>query len=90
MDNSKNLPWELQTAWQLSPNLCLRPQKNLVLLHPALARLSAEGLCIHMRIPSIAPAQHSKLAADFFGSSLQLLAVAQGQLDMRFEIQSVH
>ncbi len=47
---------ELQTAWQLSLNLWLRPQKNLVSLHPALAHSSAEGLCIHTRIPSIAPA----------------------------------
>ena len=59
MDMSCILPKVSNTAWHFNPNFFFLPHKNFPRLHPASLQQSfGDGLCILIRIPSIAPAQH--------------------------------
>jgi hypothetical protein len=63
---SSVLPRASHTDWQSNPNFFFLQQKYLPGLHPASLQSFGDGLCNQIRIPSIAPAQHSKSAVDTF------------------------
>ena len=64
IDMSRIRPRASQTAWQFNPNFFFLAQWNFPELHPALSQSFGDGLCIQIRIPSMAPAQHSNPALE--------------------------